>query len=429
MKKFNKIDKEIEFHLNIISKCCRQRRRGLALLATFKSSRHPFFYPRDAHGVCRALSLICLNTNLAEIAYELLKGIAKFTLSVQSKNGNWGQRYSLTGFDRSIYKQEDNVAHGISILGLYLITSYRLKKKIVGEKRYINAISRGFDFAIEHYFNNEQKLFYSTTSCHESTLEKGFTLWTNISYWNAFNMAGEIRKHAKYKKDLVKLLRFSNDLKRTIKSRFIINNKFIARLDENNVPDLRMDVVLMSPFYFNFGSKNVTRKTIELIRKELWDKELGLLQRYLPLKDNMSTHIHAGNGPWLQYSSILAQYYFSKNKSAEANKIIDLIKSYSSKRGYLPEHVSTNERFKDFIKNEWKTGIDFKKEFDPEILLPNIDFDKVVEEIFYMENTYGKIRNRIRKKEKNYIIYALPLAWTHAEYAAALILKRKYSKH
>jgi len=37
--------------------------------------------------------------------------------------------------------------------------------------------------------------------------------------------------------------------------------------------------------------------------------------------------------------------------------------------------------FRDFIKSQWKTGLDFKKEFDPEILLPNLDFDKIVEEL------------------------------------------------
>ena len=429
MQKFKTIEEEIEFHLEILGKCCRHTRRGQPVLATFRRSRHPFFYPRDGAGLCRALSLICLNTSLVEKAYYHLKGIAKFTLSVQSKNGHWGQRYTQTGFDRSIYKQEDNVAHAIHILSQFLLTSYKLKKKINGEKKYLDAITKGFNFAVENYFNKEQELFYSTTSLHESPIETGFTLWTNISYWNAFNLANEIKKHTKHKKDLSKLIKFSNTLKKTIKSKFILNGKFIAKLDENLVQDLRMDASLMSPFYFNFGFKTATKATIKIMRRELWDKELGLIHRYLPLKNNMDVHLHAGDGPWMQYSSILAQYYFLNNNFSEGNKILSHIKQYSSKRGYLPEHVSTVERFKDFIKNEWKTGMDYKKEFDSKILLPHIDFDKIVEELFYMNHTYDKIKLRLRKKEKPFIIYALPLAWTHAEFAAALVLKKKHEKH
>jgi GH15 family glucan-1,4-alpha-glucosidase len=428
MEKFKNIDEEIEFHFEVIEKCCRPNRRGIPVLATFKKSRHPFFYPRDGHCICRALSLMCLNLKFSESAYEILRGIAKFTLSVQSKNGFWGQRYTLTGFDRSIYRQEDATAHGISILGIFLITSYKLKKRVKGEKKYIDAILRGFNFASENHFNKEQKLFYSTTSIHESSIEKGFTLWVNLSYWNAFNLAKELRKYSKNKKTMMKLVKFSNQLKKTIKFRFIHNGRFIARLDENLMPDLRVDIVLMAPFYFNFGSKTIERRTIDIVRKELWDKELGLLQRYLPKANNMSIHLHAGNGPWLQYSAILSQYYFSFKKNIEGNKILNLIRSYSSKRGHLPEHVSTNERFRDFIKNEWKTGIDFRKEFDKEILLPHIDFDKIVEELFYMKDTYEKIKNRMRKKERPFIIYALPLAWTHAEVMTALILKKKNEK-
>ncbi len=424
-------DKEVDFHLNIISKCCRKVRRGIGVLATFKRSRHPFFYLRDSASITKALSLICQETKFTERAYELLEGIDKFVLSVQSKNGYWGQRYALSGRDRSIYKQEDNNAHGAIILLTYLITAKKLKKRIKNERKHISAVTKALDFAIDSIFDKEKKLFYSTTSIHESPIEKGYTLWVNLAYWRALSMAEEVRQHTKYKKELKKFKKFRIDLEKNIKRLLVHNSLFIARLNGNLIPDLRPDATLMSPFYFNFSSKKFNKKTIKFMRNELWDKELGLIQRYLPLQNSndLSIHKHAGTGPWLQYSAILAQYYFSVHNESEGDKILRLINSYSSKLGYLPEHVSTEQRFRDFIKNEWKTGIDFKKEFDPTILLPNLDFDKIVEEIFYMKNTYEKIKKRMRKRGGNNITrYAMPLAWSHAEYLIAILYRHKHRK-
>lgn len=429
MKQFKDLNEEINFHLNIIAKCCRKVRRGIAVLATFKKSRHPFFYLRDGAAIVKALSIISLETKFTKKAYELLEGIDKFTLSIQSKNGYWGQRYALSGRERSIYKQEDNNAHGTTILLIYLLTSKKLKKKIKNEKKHIRAIIRGLDFAIGNYFNKEKNLFYSTTSTHESTIERGYTLWVNFAYWYALKLIEELYSHTKYKKELKKFKKFRIDFKKNIKKSFIHDNRFVARLNENLIHDLRPDVTLMSPFYFNFRSKKLNKKTIDFMRKELWDKELGLIQRFLPSKiDDLAIHTHAGTGPWLQYSAILAQYYFFIDKINEGNKILNLINSYSLKSGHLPEHISTEQRFRDFIKNEWKTGLDFKKEFDPEILLPNLDFDKIVEEIFYMKNTYEKIKRRLRKKSGNIIRYAIPLAWSHAEYIKAIMLRKKHQK-
>jgi len=430
MKQFKDLNQEINFHLNIITKCCREVRRGTAVLATFKQSRHPFFYLRDGAAIAKALSLVCSETKFNEKAFNLLEGIDKFTLSIQSKNGHWGQRYALSGRERSIYKQEDNIAHGVAILITYLLTSKKLKKKIKNEKKHVRAIINGLNFTIENYFDKEKGLFYSTTSIHESTIEKGYTLWVNFAYWNALKLVEDLYTITKYKKELREFKKFKEDFEKNIKKLFIHDNRFIAKLNENLIPDLRPDITLMSPFYFNFRPKKVTKKTINFIRKELWDKELGLIQRYLPLQTtDLAVHNHAGAGPWLQYSAILAQHYFSIGRINEGNKILNLINPYSSKLGYLPEHVSTEQRFRDFIKNEWKTGIDFKKEFDPEILLPNLDFDKIVEEIFHMKKTYEKIKSRLRKKSSNNIIrYAIPLAWSHAEYLTALIYRKKYRK-
>ena len=125
--------------------------------------------------------------------------------------------------------------------------------------------------------------------------------------------------------------------------------------------------------------------SLNYIIDNLWDPDLGMLQRYLPFIEDPDTHIHAGNGPWIQYTIMLAQYYFYVGEIEKGNEIMDIIDSYKSKEGYLCEHLTTPERFQEFKKLEWLTGSDFDKEFEAKILIPDLPYDYIVEELNHMK--------------------------------------------
>ena len=131
--------------------------------------------------------------------------------------------------------------------------------------------------------------------------------------------------------------------------------------------------------------------TVQFLESSLWSPEFGLLQRYLPFNEDMSMHAHAGNGPWFQYTGILAQYYYFMGNRDRGDEILSIMDQYQSEDGYLPEHVSSCERFWEFIRTEWETGNDARKEFDPEILLPNLSYDLIVEELVNMKKSYDGI--------------------------------------
>ena len=141
----------------------------------------------------------------------------------------------------------------------------------------------------------------------------------------------------------------------------------------------------------------------------------------------MSVHAHAGNGPWFRCTSILAQYYYFMGNRDRGDEILRLMDQYRSDDGYLPEHVSSCERFWEFIRTEWETGNDARKEFDPEILLPNLSYDLIVEELVNMKNSYDGIRGycTLQKGGSSFIRFSSPLMWAHAEYAMALLVRRK----
>lgn len=206
-------------------------------------------------------------------------------------------------------------------------------------------------------------------------------------------------------------------------------DRYIRRMDPSGSMDMRPDFTLLSPFYYGFlHYKTQMENSVTFIEKQLWDPELGMIMRYLPYYRDFSTHVHAGNGPWLQYTAVLAQYHYWNGNTKRGDEIMAIIDSFRSDTGEIPEHLSTLRRFEEFMEREWKTGIDFRKEFYKDILLDDVDFNKILEEANNMHHSYEECRKRrmVRKDKKpggGYIQFAVPLMWSHVEYARALLVR------
>jgi len=102
------------------------------------------------------------------------------------------------------------------------------------------------------------------------------------------------------------------------------------------------------------------KKSVNYLEKQLNDPEFGMIMRYLPFYDDFAVHVHAGNGPWLQYTAVLAQYHFWSGNN--------MARSY--------------------------------KETGSKCMIPDS-----------------------KHPEGGYIQFALPLMWSHAEYARALLIR------
>ncbi len=190
------INNELEAHFKIIQSCSVETDGGeKILLAARPESRYPYFYPRD--GACASGILAYLSTSelsIADDAYELLKSIANFVLKIIGYDGYLGQRYALSGEEKSIYKQEDNNAHGLIILANYLITAKSREEDIQDIDRLLLSIKNASQYAIKNYYRPEINLFHSTTSIHESALEEGFSCWTNFAYLRAFHLVSKVNE-------------------------------------------------------------------------------------------------------------------------------------------------------------------------------------------------------------------------------------------
>ncbi len=426
------LNSDINRHLDIITQCAVDTESGSALLATLPGSRYPYVYPRDSACASRFLHMLS-NSPLksGDNAFRLLGEISRFIRSCQREDGYWGQRYGISGEDKGIYLQEDNVAHGVTILCRYLLAAHHRDIIIPELDLYLDAISKGSAFAQKNYYRNEIHLFYSTTSIHESAIEEGYSIWVNYAYLRMLQSIEEVARRYEITNRFKPETMLKHGFSATVDKVFSLSGRFVRRLKPDGEADLRPDITLLSPFFFTTGitdnpfhDNNTFNNAVTFIEETLWDPDLGMLQRYLPFIEDPDTHIHAGNGPWLQYTAMLAQYYFCIGKIDQGQSVMDKINSYISREGYLSEHLTTPERFEEFKNLEWKPGHDYEKEFEPKILIPNLSYDHIVEELNHMKKAYENIEDQIETLAPGgFITFATPLMWSHAEYAMAILMK------
>ncbi len=426
------LDKELETHFKIIKSCSVKTDGETILLAARPESRYPYFYPRDV--ACASGLLAYLSTSefsIADDSYKLLKSVANFVLKVVRDDGYLGQRYALSGEEKSIYKQEDNNAHGMIILSNYLLTAKKKGENIQNIDEFLLSINNAAQYAIKNFYRPEINLFHSTTSIHESALEEGFSCWTNFAYLKAFYLVSKVNSELDTP-DIIpdRILVFKSAFKHNLFGIMVSNDRFLRRIDNKGNYDFKPDFTLLSPFYFGFGgeTKDYVDNSVSFLERQLWDPELGMIQRYLPFSGDIEIHTHSGNGPWLQYTAILAQYHYWCKNIKRGDELIGLIDNYKNENGEIPEHISTCKRFNGFMESEWKTGIDFDKEFDKHILQDNLDFDKILEEANNMHRSYKEVAEKcmipdVTMEEGGYILFVTPLMWSHVEYMKALLYK------
>ena len=411
----------VRSHLEVLKTCQADWKGARLPMATPPGARYPYVYPRDLAAIARAHDRLEGVRDEEAVAREL-HAAADFLLATQGKDGLWGQRYDLHARDRSIYPQEDNTAHATAVLARHIRHERRCGRVSAIEKETLHAIERGLEGARHRVYRKGINLFYSTTSIHESAMEKGYTLWTNGAYRDAYRLAAEAFRAAGRDEHAEawerRLLRLEENLAR----HFIQDGAWIRALTADGRFDRRPDVTLLSPHYFGFEhlGEAAAERAADRVEKELWDPDVGLLQRYLPFREDPAVHLHAGNGPWLAYSAWLAQRHAAKGRIERAQGIVTQILQLATPEGWLPEHVSTRERFLDFMEHEWETGLDYRKEFDPDILLPGVTFSQVLEEANKMHAAYQHAAAEAERAGDGIIRFATPLAWTHAEVAVAL---------
>ena len=409
----------VEPHLAVLARSSGPWRGRNVPLATPPGTRYPYVYPRDLAGSARAFDGLHRRGIESKRVFEALAAAAAFVAHAQAPDGSWTQRYRLDGTDAGIYRQEDNVAHGMIALGLYAQAARRQGEAV--EVDVLTHMERAYRHARAVNFRPGVNLFYSTTTIHESAIEEGYTIWNNFAHRRAFELYRRVLEEAGDPRE-GEVRTFLDMLDANLARHFVVEGGLARRVTPLGRHDRRPDITLLAPYYFDAqdvvgGALDTAAQRVE---RELWDPDLGLVSRYLPFTEDPTVHAHGGHGPWIQYSCILAQYHARRGSRARGREILRLV-AERAVNGELPEHLTTRERFVDFWEREWQTGRDFEKEFAPTILRHDVPFGRVVEELVHMRDEYARLRARVDAGEE-VLAFAAPLAWSHAEFLEALLL-------
>ncbi|WP_262181646.1 glucoamylase [Haloarcula laminariae] len=426
------------FHLDVLDELSYDAEvDGAVPLASDPDNRYPYVYPRDVASITRAWLTALRHGVRPDASLDRVVDAARFMIAVED-DGWWFQRYGLNGSDQSIYRQEDNLAHGIRIISHAVLALDAADALESADEAFLANAVDCIDAAVavtrSELYDANAHLIESTTSIHEGAIESGYTLWVNCAFLAALQQAADALDRLEVAGRSADIGRVGDAAERVGKLRSLLEPgvKRCFAVDGTPVPrrhtpdgerDDRPDITLLAPAYFGlegvFGEHAM--RAAERAAASLEDPRLGGLQRFRGFHRDHDVHQHGGNGPWMQYTAWHAQFRFDRGEHERGDEVLSTITGHADAAGHIPEHLSTRERFEQFIEQEWDTGADFEKEFDDDVLR-DVPFDRIVEELSHMRTTYDEMAAAL--EERDVISFAAPLAWCHAEFLTAL-LKRE----
>jgi GH15 family glucan-1,4-alpha-glucosidase len=424
------------FHLDVLAELSYDADvDGTVPLASDPDNRYPYVYPRDVASITRAwLTALRHDVRPNECRKQIVEA-ARFLIAAQD-HGWWYQRYGLDGSDQSIYQQEDNVAHGIRILSHGVLALDESDGLESADTTFLINVVDCIEAAVtvirSELYDANAHLIESTTSIHEGAIESGYTLWVNCAFLAALAQAADALDRIRavdrpqdepiVVDEAVKQIdELHSLLKPGVKRCFAVDGTTVPRrYTLEGERDDRPDITLLAPAYFElndvFGKHAV--HAADRATASLEDPQLGGLQRFWGFHRDHDVHQHGGNGPWMQYTAWHAQLRYDLGERERGDEVLSTITSHADTNGYIPEHLSTRDRFEQFVEREWDTGVDFEKEFDADVLR-DVPFDRIAEELGHMRRAYDEMATALENREV--ISFAAPLAWCHAEFLTALL--------
>jgi GH15 family glucan-1,4-alpha-glucosidase len=392
-------DKLYEHSITIIKE--NQHKNG-GFYASPPGTRYPYIYTRD-HSI---ITLGAAEAGLLEKARRALR----FILGSQKPSGEFSQRYDTDGIDTS-YKDLQIDGNGLVLFTLGRYYEATKDEDICAE--YWDVIEKAVGYMMRHK-SDEIDLIHTLNSIHEyPAYEHGYEIYANSACCAGMFEAVKIGKALG--KDVYEWEREAKKVKNGILTRlwsprmrsFIknIRNKYKDSKSLGYDPYASVitdvDAVEYAPAYFGLIEDDDIKvvNTVRRIDKELWDDELGGLNRYPEYWDRNN----GGYGPWSHFTCQIARHFIKIGDEDMAERYLrwcaEIAHDYM-----LPEHVSTIERFELWLES-YKNA--------------NILSDK---KLLMIEN----IKNH-PKWNDGLVYVTTPLLWPHAEYIRAYkMYKDKY---
>lgn len=359
------------------------------ILATTGDDAYPFVYPRDASFMTMALNMHGM--------FDRSKKFYRFISKAARPGGEIYQRYNR-GYPYVTQKGEADVAP-IVTQGIY--DTYRAS----GDLEFLRSMWDVTSDAVSYVMtklDEQVGLVHTTRSIHENrTLEKGFEIWANSAAVKGLMDASRTAQLLGHDVQASTWLRDARTLWRRIRERLYDEEKglFIKNLRKDGSKLTSPDVAQLSPFYFGLcDDKEILRRTLDHLRKTLWNESVGGVNRFEDFEVVKDWHWYTGGtgASWPLFTLWLARFYLRLGDSGSAEDCLRFIGSASTPEMCIPEKVAPASGYK-----EWK---EHEVEYNERILLG----------IAKAERTPIAI--------PGYVPWACPLGWSHAEF---LMLERK----
>ncbi|MBU2539763.1 hypothetical protein KJ786_01200 [Patescibacteria group bacterium] len=355
------------------------------LLATPKKGAYPYIYPRDAVIMTKALNRVGLVKN-SEKFYYFINKIAKIDNYKEVFH-----RYNINGWP-CVTRKDQNDNEGLILHGIY-DTYLHNKKHIFLEDTWL--LVKQIVELIKDY--SSTGLVRTKRSIHEFyRLENGYDIWVNCACCRGLYDAAEIAKIMHREKQAIEWKKQAEKLEKNIKKRFFDKKLgvFMKNPRLKGIPDISQ----IAPFYFDIeDSKQLLKKTLKYLKKNLWYKEIGGFRRFRQFEIVEDWHWYTGgSGSWCVFTAFMARFYKKIDDRESYNECLNWLKKVASRtNGLLPEHISTRDEY------------EFWKAHEIEFNQRTIDGTKKAEEL----------AKKFKGEDKRKLIYwAAPLGWSHAEY-------------
>lgn len=353
-----------------------QLRNG-AILATFKNDAYPYVYPRDASIMTKALNLHGL--------YKKSEKFYNFLTKVQ-RDHYIDQRYQPNGLP-FVTQRGERDASGLVLQGIWDTYEKGLNKKFLEKmwpsvKWYVDCCESSI----------ERGLVLTRRSIHEYIpLENGYEIWANSAVCKGLYDASKIAKELE-KKESINWEKKARKLETNIKRKLFHKRLgiYVKNLKRNGKTITAPDISMLSPFYFGIdNSQRVLKKTLHVLRKNLWHK-LGGFLRFESFKICDNWHWYTGgDGPFTALTIIAARFFKQTGDKKHFKECYDWINKVHTK-GHFPERFSWKKDYELWKQSEW--------EFSERILK-------------------GMKRSKnIKPSIPGTVYWATPLGWAHAEY-------------
>jgi GH15 family glucan-1,4-alpha-glucosidase len=354
-------------------------------------TRYPYIYTRDH-------SIIISGAVEAGLLKEARRAL-RFILGAEKPSGEFSQRYDTEGIDTS-YKDLQIDGNGLVLFALGKYYEETKDDDICLE--YWDTIEKAVGYILRHK-NNQVDLIHTLNSIHEySAYEHGYEIYANAACCAGIFEAVRIGKSLD--KDVYEWEEEAKNIKNGILTRLWSPRlrSFIKNI-RNRYKDSRslgydpyasvvidVDAVEYAPAYFELIEDDNIKvvNTVRRIDRDLWDKELGGLNRY-PEHWNRN---NGGYGPWPHFTCQTARHFINIGDDDMAEEYLGWCVEIAHDC-MLPEHISTIERFELWFES-YKNA--------------NILNDK---KLLMIENI-----KKHPKWEDGLAYVTTPLLWPHAEY-------------